>query len=123
MVLVVCAVLTVVVFALVKTWAPAGEIYRVGLSALQWPLRAIAALARGVALPHVGRVRLTRDVTDLVALPAVGIALAIGRARARSLVGRTPLAGKTQRNAAANSVHVAKRSRGLSAKARLSASF
>jgi hypothetical protein len=67
----VVAVATGVAFTACKVWAPAGDVYRVGLAALQWPAHAIAALLEGDTLPGVGRVRLTPDPTDLIALPAV----------------------------------------------------
>lgn len=65
-----CIVATAVVFALVKTWAPAGEVYRWGLGLLQAPIR-------GAIRP----VMLVRDATDLLALPALAIAWWVGRRR------------------------------------------
>jgi hypothetical protein len=65
------AVATGIAFAAFKLSAPAGEVYRVGLAALQWPARGIAALLHGDALPALGRARLTPDPTDLLALPAL----------------------------------------------------
>jgi len=76
-VLVAACALTALVFTLVKTWAPAGEIYRMGLAALQWPVR--SALA-GAMLP-LGAAELMADPSDLWALPAVLIAYAIGSER------------------------------------------
>jgi hypothetical protein len=64
-----CCVCTAVVFVLVKTWSPAGEVYRVGLGAIQYAIRQLLvddAIFR--------RVRLTADTTDLVALPAIWLA-------------------------------------------------
>lgn len=72
---VIAAALTGVGFAAIKLWGPAGELYRVGLAAAQWPFRALAALAHGDALPAVGRVQLTADPTDLLALPALAVSI------------------------------------------------
>jgi hypothetical protein len=57
--------------------------YRVGLAALQWPARAIAALLHGDALPALGRARLTPDPTDLLALPALLMSPLLVRSRSR----------------------------------------
>ena len=65
------ALATGAVFAAIKLWAPAGELYRVGLAMLQWPFRALAAAFTNAALPALGRVHLTADPTDLIALPAL----------------------------------------------------
>lgn len=67
----IAAVATGTVFAAIKLWAPAGDLYRVGLAALQWPFRALAASVTDTALPALGRAHLTTDLTDLVVLPAL----------------------------------------------------
>lgn len=67
------AIATGLVFAAVKLWDPAGDAYRLGLAALQWPFRAIAALVQSHGLPSLGRAPLVADATDLVALPALAI--------------------------------------------------
>jgi hypothetical protein len=77
-VLLVCALATAIVFCAVKTWAPATELYERGLGLLQWPLRAGMALLGGGSPGAVGRVALVRDVTDLVAVPFVAIAILVG---------------------------------------------
>jgi hypothetical protein len=64
-------VTTGLAFAAFKLWTPAGDVYRVGLAALRWPPHAIAAFLHGDGLPALGRVRLTPDPTDLLALPAL----------------------------------------------------
>ena len=69
---------TCVVFAAVKTVPFAGDMYRIGLAALQWPARASWALIGGGATPGLRRVALWQDPTDLVALPAAFPAL-VGR--------------------------------------------
>ena len=65
------AITTGVAFAAFKLSGDAGDLYRIGLAAVQWPFHAIAALVRGDGLPALGRVRLTPDPTDLLALPAL----------------------------------------------------
>lgn len=65
-------------FALVKSWSPATEAYRVVWAALQWPLRAL----RAGALVPLGRVSAVRDRSDLLALAATLIALWAGWRRA-----------------------------------------
>jgi hypothetical protein len=66
-----CAGLTALVFAAIKVWPLAGDAYRVGLGALQWPFRALGAALAGHGVPDLASVRLTADATDLYALPAV----------------------------------------------------
>lgn len=65
------AVLTGVVFALVKTTAVGGWWYRHGLAALQCPARVALAWLTGARPECPAEVSLTPDVTDLVALPAL----------------------------------------------------
>jgi hypothetical protein len=77
-VLLVCALATVIVFCAVKTWAPATELYELGLGLLQWPYRAGVAILGGVSPDVVTRVALVRDATDLVAVPFVAIAVLVG---------------------------------------------
>jgi hypothetical protein len=80
-----CAALTALVFASIKVWPLAGDAYRVGLAALQWPFRALWAALAGHGVPGLARVALTPDVTDLLTLPAVLIAVGLtGTARAGS---------------------------------------
>ncbi len=66
-----CVVVTGCFFALAKTWAPAAELYRAGISALQWPVRAVAAAIAGRAVPALARVSFVVDPTDLLALPSL----------------------------------------------------
>jgi hypothetical protein len=81
-----CALLTALVFAAIKVSPLAGDAYRVGLGALQWPFRALASLLAGHGVPGLVPVLLTPDVTDLLALPAVLIAVWLA---ARSSSART----------------------------------
>lgn len=76
-------------FALVKTWAPATEVYRAWWGWLSHPIDAVIAVAHALAPslcvasagPH--RVQIARDPTDLVALVALGVPVAIAK-RARA---------------------------------------
>ncbi|WP_281328756.1 hypothetical protein [Polyangium sp. 6x1] len=77
-VLLMCAQATAIVFCAVKTWAPATELYEWGLGLLQWPFRALVAILGGGSPGAVGRVALVQDVTDLVAVPFVALALLVG---------------------------------------------
>ena len=70
-----CALLTALVFAAIKLSPLAGDAYRAGLGALQWPFRASLALFHDHGLPALARVALTADVTDLVTIPAVLVAV------------------------------------------------
>jgi len=67
-------------FAAVQLWPPATEFYQWSLGALQWPVRALGA-GRMIALTPVA---VWPDPWDLLALPAVGIAVWAGWARSRS---------------------------------------
>jgi hypothetical protein len=69
---------TGIAFSLVKLWPPASEAYRWLWGLAQWPLAALLRLARGADLPGLFGVALVRDPTDLLALPALGIAAWIG---------------------------------------------
>lgn len=77
-VLVTCVVLTGLCFSATKTWGLAADGWRWSLGFLQWPVRLGLALARGRALPSVAPVAHVMDVTDLLALPGLLVALAVG---------------------------------------------
>lgn len=81
-VLVGAALLTALVFTLVKVSPAAAELYRLGFGVLRWPLDVALAAVRSAPVPPLSKVMLTRDVTDLLALPAVLGAVAVGWARA-----------------------------------------
>jgi len=81
----IAAASTGAVFAAIKLWAPAAALYRGGLATLQWPFRALGAIERGDALPAAGHVQLTMDPTDLLALPALGIAVWLAGRTCRAL--------------------------------------
>ena len=82
-VLLLAALATGLVFALIQLWPPASEAYRHGLALLQWPFRALWALARAAPLPAVSTVYLHADPSDCLALPALGLAIWAGLKRAR----------------------------------------
>lgn len=63
-----CVALTVVVFALTKTWTPAAHAYELAIAVLQYPVH-----GRLVDIAHVV------DPTDLVALPAALLAFVVKR--------------------------------------------
>jgi hypothetical protein len=63
----------------IKLHAPSAELYRIGLGALQWPLRASGALVRMQGLPALVPVRLAMDPSDLWTLPSLWIAWRVGR--------------------------------------------
>ena len=73
------AAATGAVFAAIKLCAPAGDLYRAGLAAAQWPFRAIAAALADTALPALGRAHLTADPTDLIVLPALLVPVLLAR--------------------------------------------
>lgn len=87
-VLVTCVLLTGLCFSATKVSVLAGDGWRWALGFLQWPARALWALAVGMGLPGVVPVRHTVDVTDLLALPALLVALGLGwrRCEARASV-------------------------------------
>lgn len=60
---------TGVVFASIQLSELCGDIYRHGLGAIQWPVHALIAAARGHGLAPLAPVEHTPDPTDLVALP------------------------------------------------------
>ena len=73
-----------VCFALMKTWGPAADAYRLAMSLLQWPFFAIRAGVSGAPLPALRGVRHLVDPTDLMALPSLALAWWIGHGRAAS---------------------------------------
>jgi len=73
------ALATAAVFAAIKVCAPAAELYRVGLAALQWPARAARAVLTGESVPSLGRVAHVADRTDLVALIALALPITLAR--------------------------------------------
>ena len=77
--IVIAVITTGLVFAAIKLWQPAAELYRVGLAVLQWPFRAGWAVLAGRSVPPIGRVQFVVDHTDLVALVALAMPLLVAR--------------------------------------------
>lgn len=76
------AILTALVFCAVKLFEPASLAYEAGLGLIQWPLDVGLAWLAGLGTPPVRTVSLTRDPTDLLALPALAVSLVLARRRA-----------------------------------------
>lgn len=74
---IVAAMATGVVFATIKLSPAAADLYRTGMAALQWPFRASIAALAGDPLPALGRAQLVADRTDLIALLALVVPVAI----------------------------------------------
>ena len=62
-----------VAFVLMKTWHPAGELYRAAMGVVVWPVDAVASLVRGDGLPPRASIALVEDRADLFALPALAV--------------------------------------------------
>ena len=77
-VLLAAAAATACTFSAIQTWALATDAYRHGLGLLQWPFRVLVAIASGLGTPGPLPVAVTADVTDLLALPALGLAVWAG---------------------------------------------
>lgn len=73
------AALVALAFTLPELWEPAETAYRFVLGAARWPFRAAWSLCRGGGVPELVPVRATADVSDLLALPMVGLAYRLGR--------------------------------------------
>jgi len=79
-----CALLTGAVFGATNLFPWAAELYRVGLGALQWPIRALWASLSGHPCPGLAPVSHTLDPSDVFAIPFVGAAVAVGWGRTRA---------------------------------------
>lgn len=82
--LLVVTLATGVVFAAVNLVGSVADVYEAVLGLLQWLAGLPLATITGVPLPSPGRVELTQDPTDLIALPALLLAYAVGDAHRRS---------------------------------------
>lgn len=80
---------TGIVFSLTKSTELGAAAYGWGLVLLQWPLVLLYGAVKGSDL-SLRPVALTRDLTDLVALCALGVPLWCGRRRVRWQVGKEP---------------------------------
>jgi hypothetical protein len=74
-------------FAAVKLIPAAESAWETALGIVQWPVSALRDLAAGQPLPTIGPVVSTPDATDLVALPAIWLAHAIGLRRVERATG------------------------------------
>ena len=76
--LVATVVATGLVFGLVQLYPPVTEAYRVALAALQRPALTLDLVLNSVALEAWPRVAATPDASDLLAMPALLVAYALG---------------------------------------------
>ncbi|NVJ08600.1 hypothetical protein HUW63_25600 [Myxococcus sp. AM001] len=77
-----CVLMTGLCFSVIQVSELAGEGWRYGLGLLQWPARAAwALLTDAPRLPRVLPVAHVADVEDLLALPALWVALKVGGQR------------------------------------------
>lgn len=77
-VLVTGAVVTALLFSLVQVWPPASEAYRAAFGTVYWPVGAARGLLTGAGLPGWAPASLVADPWDMVAVPAVGLAVLAG---------------------------------------------
>jgi hypothetical protein len=66
-------------FASVQLWEPAAEVYRWGLGIMQWPAQAGFSIISGASVGGPRPVMLVMDPADLLALPALLVAVAVER--------------------------------------------
>ena len=83
-VLVFATIATVTVFTTLQLSEAAMDGYRYGVGALQWPLHAALAWARGLPTPPAIPVRAMADPTDIITVPAVLLSVAAGWHRSTS---------------------------------------
>jgi hypothetical protein len=76
---VVAVVVVGVAMVAIKTWQPAGDLYRTVMGAVLYPVDAVSSVARGDGLPILGRVNLVQDRTDLFALPFLIVPVWVAR--------------------------------------------
>ena len=84
-----CVAATGIVFSLTKSTELGAAAYGWGLALLQWPFVLLYGAVKGSDL-SLRPVALARDLTDLVALCALGVPLWCGRRRVRSQLGKEP---------------------------------
>jgi hypothetical protein len=89
-VLAVTTLATALAFSLVNLSTAASDAWALLLGALQWPVHALAALARGAAPPGLRPTLSTRDPTDLLALPTLALAVRIGLRRVSEVAADAP---------------------------------
>ena len=74
-------------FAAIKLLPEAEAAWEAALGVVQWPASALGDLVSGRGIPPIRPVVATPDATDLVAIPAVWLAHAIGLGRVRGAAG------------------------------------
>lgn len=74
-----CLLLIGVTLVLMETTAWGDWLYRYGLGALQYPLRAVVGWLLHTEWPEFRAVQATRDLTDLLCLPFLAVAHWIGK--------------------------------------------
>lgn len=67
-----------VAMTLIKTWQPAGEVYRTVMGVALWPVDALGAAVHGEGLAPLGRAGLVQDRTDLISLVVLCLPLWVG---------------------------------------------
>ncbi len=75
----IAAIVSAAGFAAVKLWRPAAEAYGIAVGALRWIAVCAAALACHRSLPGLAVVAVAHDPSDLLALPAVLVPIALAR--------------------------------------------
>jgi len=96
-------------FVAVKLVPAAEGLWELGLGLVQWPVSAVGDLVAGRGLPPVRPVVTTPDATDLVAIPAVWLAHAIGLGRVeRATAGRATASRATATRATASPASAAR---------------
>lgn len=76
---VVAVVVVGAVMAAIKTWQPAGDLYRAVMGAVLYPVDGVSSVSRGNGLPSLGRVGLVQDKADLFALPFLLVPVWVAR--------------------------------------------
>lgn len=76
---VVACVVVGTAMVLIKTWGPAGDVYRVAVGMAYWPFYVPASVVAGDGWPPLERVELVQDRWDLVALAALVIPVWVAR--------------------------------------------
>ena len=71
------ALVTGIGFAAIKLSPVAGDAFRIGLAVLQWPVRLVVSALAGNGVPSLAPVSLVADPTDVVALVALSIPVAL----------------------------------------------
>jgi hypothetical protein len=89
-VLMLACLMTAIGYAAVELVPGAADAYRYAWGAMQWPLRALGALADGGGVPSIVPVTAVSDPVDLLAIGALAVPVVIGRARAAASRVRHP---------------------------------